>query len=252
MLFLTSFNIDVFANMSAMKYGSVSKAKLIEVDHKYTFTMKKNQILWLKVPVKSLVKKQTHIKVETSGVSNKISAYYNKKKAQANETEVEYSAKSSPLSYPIAWKNDYYYVKIKATGKGKLTYKVRCINRDPKSPQYEDEFCTTEAMAFNDESILSMLDGLRTIRDEVLEKSTIGQAITDYYYDISKGLSVKLLSDDDFRSDVVMNAKKLMPMVQALIKISEGKSSDYIIKQSDYDAMVKVKKLLMNKLDTQQ
>ena len=57
-------------------------------------------------------------------------------------------------------------------------------------------------MAFNDGSILSMLDGLRTIRDEVLEKSTIGQAITDYYYDISKGLSVKLLSDDGYHCNV--------------------------------------------------
>lgn len=240
-LILSTLNINVLANVSATKYDTVSEAKKISLNKKYSIEMKSNQDLWLKVPVKSLIKKKTHITVETSGVSNVISVFYSKEKAKERDTDKSYLSKSSPLSYPLAWEGSYYYVNIKAKGNGKLTYKVNSGKKAPDSPQYEDEFCTAEALASTDTSLYSMLNGLRNVRDNLLNKSDLGCELSDYYYAISESLSLKLLTDTTLLNNVIANVKELLPLVNNLILLSEGKTSTYVISQSDVDAIVSIK-----------
>ena len=250
MLF-TSVKLDVFANVTSQKYNNATSAKQISINHKYTKDMSNGQELWLKVPVKALIYQKSHIKVETSGISNEISIYFNQQKALKGITDASYKDKKSPLSYPLAWKENYYYVKIKAKSKGKLTYKVRSEEKEPTAPVYEDEFCSAEALAMSEPSLSSMLDGFRSIRNQLLNDSVMGKEIQDYYYDISKDLSFKILSDTSLRDELKTNVKTLIPLMNGMISYSKKDKTNYIITKNDILAIEAIKKEVKEYLSEQ-
>ena len=248
-LIFTSTKIEVLAGASTPN-STVEKAKTITLNKSYSVNMVQNQVLWLKVPVKSLVKNKTHITVETSGVSNNISAFYSVETAKKGTTDASYLSVASPLSYPLAWKGDFYYIKIVAQAAGKITYKVKSEKKEPSMPAYEDEFCTSEALAMSDESIFSLLTGIRSIRDNLLNESAFGKELSDYYYTVSKSISSNLLSDESFRVAMLTNVKNLIPLMNELVLLSEGEESSYVFTQSDFDTILAIKGNVSSRLNT--
>lgn len=206
-------------------------------------------VIWVKVQAGNYAKKKTHIKVSVSGVSANISGFYNLDNAKSGSTFDEYKSIKDSLQFPIAWKSNYYYFKIVAQGSGNMKVIGKPAAKEPDLPKVDDDFCTSEALALDSASVLSVLSGMRSIRDNVLGKSSYGQQMSDYYYSISDTIVSGVLTDSAFRASMVEKADEIMPVIEEFVAISEGKATGYVLTEEDYDNIRAMKDEIFSKLD---
>lgn len=206
-------------------------------------------VIWVKVNAGSYAKKKTHIKVSVSGVTANISGFYNLDNAKSGSTFDEYKNVKDSLLFPIAWKSSYYYFKIVAQGSGNLKITGGTAAKAPDLPKVDDDFCTSEALALDSTSILSVLSGMRSIRDNVLSQSSYGRQMSDYYYSISDTVVSEILVDSVFRASMIEKADDFMPVIEEFVAISEGQSTGYVLTEEDYNSILAMKEELFSKLD---
>ncbi|MCR5474479.1 MAG: S8 family serine peptidase [Lachnospiraceae bacterium] len=205
-------------------------------------------VIWVKVKAGNYAKKKTHIKVSVSGVTAYISGFYDLDNARSGSTFNEYNNISDSLLFPIAWRSSYYYFKIVAQGSGQMEVTGGTAAKEPELPKVDDDFCTNEALALYNTDILSVLEGMRSIRDNVLNQSSYGRQMSDYYYSISDTIVFEVLSDSAFRADMIEKADAFMPVIKEFVAISHGQPTGYVLTEDDYENIRAMKEELFSKL----
>ncbi|MBR6158843.1 MAG: peptidase S8 [Lachnospiraceae bacterium] len=231
---------------STMEPGNAIK---LNVGGSISRNVSSGDVIWVKVKAGNYAKKKTHIKVSVSGVTANISGFYNLDNAKSGSTFSEYKNIKDSLQFPIAWKSSFYYFKIVAQGSGNLKVIGSPAVKEPELPKRDDDFCTSEALALDSANVLSVLSGMRSIRDNVLSQSSYGQQMSDYYYSISGTIVSSILTDSAFRASMNKKADAIMPVIKEFVAISEGRSTGYVLTEDDYDNICAMKEELFSKLD---
>ena len=251
LIFLLFQNKGVYAVtnlLNTLSASSPETAISLVPGKSYTKTVKSGEELWFKVDPSKLIDTKTHIKFEVKGTSYFESIYNSIDNAKRNKTHNDYLNKSSYISYPIAWVGPYY-VKVKAASSGSLTLSSTIETLAPTIPATKDTFCSSEALAKTNKTVLALLPILRKFRDTVLNNSVLGKEITNVYYSASSSILDDVVFNKTYRTKMTWEILKITNLLKELKNASETGKSNYILTTSDYNSIFNIYKLVSSEVD---
>ncbi|MFB3170055.1 Ig-like domain-containing protein [Neobacillus sp. 179-C4.2 HS] len=236
--------LSLLTPFSAHAANDIYNATPLKSGQSISSAIAAGQPVWFKLDPSSDVGKNSHITVTAEGDSDPyITVYPDINSAIANSTYSEYNQQYNSVNFPIAWKGPYY-IKIEADYDGTFT-----VGGQPtyKEPEEIGGACMIEASVENDTSTSGLLATMRSVRDSLLEKTSLGKELNAFYYNVSKAMVMDVLADKSFRNEISSSLKELKPLISEMDKISQGHASSYKVTDKDFDTMVNLKNNVLEK-----
>ncbi|KIL51162.1 cell wall-binding repeat-containing protein [Jeotgalibacillus campisalis] len=210
---------------------------------------------WYKIdPAEMDIEEFTHYRVKLQSEQElNITVYSSIENAMDNlafDRYMNYSYMDEPaiIDFPLAWVGPYY-IKVESYGgeyyedeKGEIieiTGAPYSIGYDGITLAPSDEMlgeeCPAELSIKQREEGKGILADLRTIREDVLSKTTKGKDLSAVYYKAAPFISTKMVLSKTTREDVFNYLVKLKPLFKDTAE--NGSSSTYKITKEDQEAI---------------